>query len=1392
MIHICSLLSLLLLCISMYGQHPVQVFTPNAASLGQYGQIPVNYFNGLPEISIPLSTFKAKGYELPISVSYHASGHRPDSHPGWVGLGWSLRAGGMINRIVNGYKDEKSEKEFQYLSNVSYGDIQSAYYYQAEEFQNINWSDEEMLRDFDSYSFSDRILGTEPDEFQISIDDIQASFYIVGNNKIKIKSKTNANFKASIKLDTSNTSLVLYKDIHEYNNLESELFTYISEIVITKDDGTKYYFGGDMNAIEFSCVQHPQFHCISNGSYINSGEWKSSGTANTWLLRKIELTNGEAINFEYEKRGTPIIVSDCHYAEIYALEGANRLDYMANTKQYPNQYQNIFFTFIQPSYLKSIRSAVTGNEILFQKSPTTELSYDISKPAFEFRVARFLEGNGMYDRNWSYEKLMAHNYYMQLDEMVEKNKRTQFRYSKDPDSRLRLLSIATCDNNGNEMGSYRMDYNKLRLPSYNSKKTDKWGYYNNRYYGNTDYEDLASYRIPDENYMQAEILMGITYPTGGRTEFVYEAHRHSQIAKQFDFEVVAGSGTAGGLRIKEIKNIEGGKSVTRTFEYTDSLGYSSGILSGNHLYYVTGRQHVKYHYSRWWGLVHTSGEVNYKADYYIMKEDNINQLSTTNGNHVTYSRIIEKLSDGSKTIYTYSNHDLYMDETPVQMLDNINNEVLTNAFISKELERGLLLKTEYLNSDGLPIRTETNRYNSSPERYDDFVKSANQVRLVGGNVRRVSALKLYTFYPYLESKTTTVYDPLSRNSLTTLEKYEYNAYKLPVKVSIVNSKGEEEVQLISYTGDLTYATFDAMKKLHMVNFPVEKTLMRNRHVVSSELSLYHRNELNGDYVSSEFYKAKIDRPLPYSQFVRFNGGLKDKHYDFPEMIYTRFDRHSNITEFVEKGMQPTTCLWSHNGEYPTGVFENARNDYEETSQYEDYRKHVNIPLSRSNEAQNLKTHEFYTSRSGIVEINMSGVLGWNWHISGRLDGKDFGLLSMRSRDEVGSPWTEYRSAYKDKVTLEVTEGFHRIQIMSTRVYKGSDAIEDDGSLQYSYWGQRKIDPIIKGHNEVLYINFENYHNADAPQFGFHSSKSYTGAYIVELPTRPDRDYRIDYRVYKDGEWHYRADDFKEGAYTINEGIHPIDDIRVYPDDASVSTYTYYPFVGVRSKTDGRGMTESYDYDRLGRLKSVKDADGYFIKTFEYKYHDQPEEAVSPIYYSVEQRNTFTKNDCDSLHGELGAQIEYVVLKAAHTSHVSQEDANRKAYDDLVANGQRYANENALCLPHIIVSVYNPFQTTYKLEFVSGSQGNMTYDLYLVPSGKKIADTGDVLKDYLPHKLYIPRRNYRNILLVQEGKPSEIVQLSIKSSECCSDLFYDIGYYDGYEDTYVIGEYTFVR
>lgn len=51
----------------------------------------------------------------------------------------------------------------------------------------------------------------------------------------------------------------------------------------------------------------------------------------------------------------------------------------------------------------------------------------------------------------------------------------------------------------------------------------------------------------------------------------------------------------------------------------------------------------------------------------------------------------------------------------------------------------------------------------------------------------------------------------------------------------------------------------------------------------------------------------------------------------------------------------------------------------------------------------------------------------------------------------------------------------------------------------------------------------------------------------------------------------------------------------------IQSYTYKPLVGMVSKTDVRGVTEYYEYDRYNRLSVVKDHQGDIIKTYCYNY-----------------------------------------------------------------------------------------------------------------------------------------------------------------------------------------------
>lgn len=66
-----------------------------------------------------------------------------------------------------------------------------------------------------------------------------------------------------------------------------------------------------------------------------------------------------------------------------------------------------------------------------------------------------------------------------------------------------------------------------------------------------------------------------------------------------------------------------------------------------------------------------------------------------------------------------------------------------------------------------------------------------------------------------------------------------------------------------------------------------------------------------------------------------------------------------------------------------------------------------------------------------------------------------------------------------------------------------------------------------------------------------------------------------------------------------------------------------------------------------------------------------------LWYNVEKSKVFYKNNCED--GFIGAPYTYTVEAGKYTSDVSQEDADKKALDDIERNGQEQANLNGECI-----------------------------------------------------------------------------------------------------------------
>ena len=126
--------------------------SPNTASLGKYGDIPISLYTGIPNISIPLYEIKDGDLSLPVSLSYHAAGVKVEEIPSSVGLGWTLNATGIVGRSVRGLPDELANWQPQPSNNTIENIAATGNVYQLAQDVDMQYRDGEA--DLYYYNFS--------------------------------------------------------------------------------------------------------------------------------------------------------------------------------------------------------------------------------------------------------------------------------------------------------------------------------------------------------------------------------------------------------------------------------------------------------------------------------------------------------------------------------------------------------------------------------------------------------------------------------------------------------------------------------------------------------------------------------------------------------------------------------------------------------------------------------------------------------------------------------------------------------------------------------------------------------------------------------------------------------------------------------------------------------------------------------------------------------------------------------------------------------------------------------------------------------------------------------------------------------------------------------------
>jgi len=441
--------------------------SPNAASLGRFGEIPVSLYSGVPRINVPLYEIKIGDFRLPISLDYHASGIKVGDVASNVGLGWVLNAGGIINRRQNGIMDEAMIARYD------------TYSQQIAQMASSETNDDTKKAIASSWfsPYPNSKYDTEPDIFTFNFAGHTGQFYLNPEGKVTM-------------LPIDNRFEVRYEDQYPIPN-RNHVYAF-ARWIIKDTDGIEYVFGRTKDGMSDNFERS----CMSGGNQLCD----DNSCVNSWFLSQIILANGQKVDFKYDV--TDYTVSIGGYASNY---GPNPVYLSGYYEEKQVNYQRILrlreiicadskLVFSQGALRKDIPNDFTLGKLEIFANVAT-----IGTPVYELRNA--------------------------------------YRFFYNYSGRLKLLGLEKYSlEDGSYIPSHTFNYNPIELPLfYYSASQDLWGYYNH-----IDNRSLVpaminlpfptgqgnsvpgAIRAIDPDFTQAGMLTEITYATGGKTQFEYE------------------------------------------------------------------------------------------------------------------------------------------------------------------------------------------------------------------------------------------------------------------------------------------------------------------------------------------------------------------------------------------------------------------------------------------------------------------------------------------------------------------------------------------------------------------------------------------------------------------------------------------------------------------------------------------------------------------------------------------------------------------------------------------------------------------------------------------------------------------------------------------------------
>lgn len=191
----------------------------------------------------------------------------------------------------------------------------------------------------------------------------------------------------------------------------------------------------------------------------------------------------------------------------------------------------------------------------------------------------------------------------------------------------------------------------------------------------------------------------------------------------------------------------------------------------------------------------------------------------------------------------------------------------------------------------------------------------------------------------------------------------------------------------------------------------------------------------------------------------------------------------------------------------------------------------------------------------------------------------------------------------------------------------------DGPAKGYIWGYKNQYPVAEASNapanDIYYESFEEGSGNSFVNDSKAGHYSYTGSYIKSLTGLDAGQYVLSYWQ-KGTDWTLQKSvvTVSSSSYTITLPANiQIDELRFYPLNAQMTTYTYDPLIGMTSVTDAKDMTSYYEYDSFNRLRIIKDQQRHILKAYCYNYKGEATNCLVPqndqpqiIYARLEMTN----------------------------------------------------------------------------------------------------------------------------------------------------------------------------